>query len=325
VSRIIVLRALPGLGDLLCAVPALRALRALRSHDVTLVGLPATRALTERFGAYVDRHVDFPGWPGLPEVPPDRPRIDAFLAEQRAERFDLALQLHGSGVSSAAFVTALGAARTGGFVPPGAPLPGDGWLEWVEDEPEPRRLLRLLAHLGLAEAGAHEALEFPVSAEEERAAADLGLPQPYACLHAGSSLPDRRWPAERFAAAADALHDRGLHPVLTGTAGEAGAVAAVAAAMRAPHTSLAGRTSVGVMACVLRDAAITITNDTGTSHLAAAVHAPSVIVHTVTDPARWAPLDRTRHRPLRGDVPVEAVLAEAATLLEPSERCLAPS
>jgi ADP-heptose:LPS heptosyltransferase len=207
---------------------------------------------------------------------------------------------------------ALGAARTGGFVPPGVPLPGDGWLSWVEEESEVRRLLRLLAHLGFEADGEH--LEFPVLDSEVGSAAALDLPTPYAVLHAGSSLADRRWPAERFAAVADALHAEGLMPVLTGTPAEAGAVGAVAAAMRARHVSLVGRTSVGALACVLRDATITITNDTGASHLAAAVGAPSVIVHTVTDPARWAPLDRARHRPLRGDVTVAAVLAEVATL-----------
>lgn len=308
--RIVVLRALPGLGDFLCAVPALRALRA---HDVTYVGLPQTRALAERFAAYVDRHVESPGWPGLPEVEPDPRRLAALVDDLRGA--DLALALHGSGAQSAGFVHALGAGRTGGYVPAGAPRAGDGWLEWVESEHETVRLLCLLEHLGFATDGQH--LEFPVTAEEEREAAALDLPAPYAVLHPGSSLPDRRWPAARFAAAADALARRGLTPCLTGTPAEAGAVAAVAARMRAAHVDLAGRTGVGAMAAVLRDAAVVVTNDTGISHLAAAVRAPSVVVHTVTDPRRWAPLDRTRHRPLQGDVDVAAVLRETESLLAP--------
>jgi ADP-heptose:LPS heptosyltransferase len=305
--RIVVVRALPGLGDFLCAVPALRA---LRDHDVTYVGLPQTRPLAERFGAYVSRHLDFPGWPGIPEVEPDAEALSRLRDDVAGA--DLALQLHGSGVASAGFVQALGAARTGGFVPVGAPLPGPGWLLWSEAESEVRRLLRLLEHLNLPTDGPD--LEFPISAEEEREAAALDLPRPYAVVHPGSSLPNRRWPAERFAQTADALASEGLTPVLTGTPAEADAVAAVTELAQTRPVSLVGRTSLGALAAVLRDAAVVVTNDTGTSHLAAAVQAPSVVVHTVTDPVRWAPVDRNRHRPLAGDVSVDAVLRQAESL-----------
>lgn len=308
--RIAVLRALPGLGDFLCAVPALRA---LRGHDVTYVGLPQLRPLATRYGGLIDEYADFPGWPGIPEVELDPARSAEFVRTMQEERFDLALQLHGSGTASAGFVRMLGAQRTGGFHAPGAPAPGDGWLEWVEEESEVLRLLRLLEHLGF-ETGSAD-LDFPLEPADERAAAELGLPEPYAVLHPGSSLPDRRWPAERFAAAADALYERGLAPVVTGTAGEAEAVQAVLDRAQLPVVSLLDRTALGTMAAVLRGAAVVVTNDTGTSHLAAAVHAPSVVVHTVTDPERWAPVDRERHRPLRGDVEVRTVLGQVDELL----------
>ena len=95
--RVLVLRALQ-LGDLLCAVPALRALRAaLPQAEIVLAGLPWARALVERYPDYLNGFREFPGYPGLPECPPRLDRVPGFLAEIQRERFDLAVQLHGSG------------------------------------------------------------------------------------------------------------------------------------------------------------------------------------------------------------------------------------
>src|SRR5579884_538412 len=94
-GRVLVLRALQ-LGDLLCAVPAFRALRATwPDAEIVLLGLPWARAFVERYSAYFDGFREFPGYPGLPERPPQIERIPAFLAAIQTERFDLAIQLHG--------------------------------------------------------------------------------------------------------------------------------------------------------------------------------------------------------------------------------------
>ena len=52
------------------------------------------------------------------------------------------------------------------------------------------------------------------------------------------------------------------------------------------------------MAVLVRDARIVVTNDTGMSHLAAALATPSVVICSGADPARFAPADSTRHRVL---------------------------
>jgi ADP-heptose:LPS heptosyltransferase len=159
--------------------------------------------------------------------------------------------------------------------------------------------LRLVEFLGIPGRGEH--LDFPVREEDRRALGALhGVsdlrPGTYACVHPGASVPGRRWPAERFAAVAGALADRGLRVVLTGTAEEAELTRAVAGALRAPHVDLAGRTDLGALAALLAGARLLVCNDTGVSHLAAALGVPSVVLFTGSDPDRWAPLDRRRHR-----------------------------
>jgi ADP-heptose:LPS heptosyltransferase len=288
VARVGVLRALPGVGDLLCAVPALRAVRAAHPRaGVTLLGLPAAGWFVDRFRHLVDDLLVVEGVTGIPEVAPDGRAAARFLPAARARRFDLALQLHGSGVTSNAVARRLGARR---LVAPGVTL---GYPDHL---PEVHRMLAVAAAAGCPPAGDH--LELPVPAAERAAAAWL-VPgeRPVACLHPGASRDENRWPPERFAALGDHLDGRGLAVALTGTAGEAPVTAAVARAMRAPVLDLAGRTGVGTLAALFARARVVVSNDTGAAHVAAAVGATSVVVFPAAgDPDRWAPLDAARHR-----------------------------
>ena len=327
--RVAILRALQ-LGDLLVAVPALRALRAaLPAAEVVLVGLPWARAFADRFAGYLDGFREFPGAPGLPERPPQLDRIPAFYAGMQAERFDLAIQLHGSGPIVNDLTARFGAGHCAGFYLPGDDCPDpDRFLPWPDRGLELRRLLALMEFLGAPARGEH--LEFPIRAADRRALAAIPeardlRPGTYACVHPGASVPERRWPAARFAAAADALAARGLRVVLTGTAAEAPLTNAVAAAARTPCLDLAGRTDLGSLAALLEGARLLACNDTGVLHLADALRTPSVAVSTGDNPDRWAPIDGWRHRVLRRDSGVAAgeVVDQIHSLLDepPCDRC----
>jgi ADP-heptose:LPS heptosyltransferase len=328
--RIAIFRALK-LGDMLCAVPALRAIRSgFPGAEIILIGLPWAREFIGRYRAILDGFREFPGFPGLSEREPDRERLPAFFEEIRAERFDLSIQLHGAGSITNAVTARFGARINAGFYEPGSVCPDPAtFLPYPDRGLEVRRLLRLVEHLGIPSRG--ESLEFPVFEEDELAAWRIveahGLePGGYACVHGGASVPERRWPAECFAAVADALADRGLAILLTGTAGEAGLTAAISRAMRAPAIDLAGRTPLGPLAALLAGARLLVCNDTGVSHLADALRVPSVVISTGDNPERWAPADRRLHRVLCRDsgVTVGEVVAEAEDLLSQEPR-LAPA
>ena len=297
------MRALPGLGDLLCTVPAFRALRAALPHaHITLLGMSLGRELVARFSRFMDSFIEFPGYPGIPEVEPQVRELPAFFADMHSRSFDLAIQMHGSGVTSNPFTVMLGALHTAGFYLPGNYCPDpDLFLPYPEDEPEIRRNLRLLEFLGIPSRG--DELEFPVFDEDRQAllsipeARDL-KPGEYVCIHPGAKDTARRWLPGQFALVADYLARRGQRVVLTGTEGEASLTRAVCDAMRerAACIDLAGRTNLGALAALLKDARLLVCNDTGVSHLAAALRVPSVVIFTASDPVRWAPLDRARHR-----------------------------
>ncbi|HEY6959965.1 MAG TPA: glycosyltransferase family 9 protein [Candidatus Limnocylindria bacterium] len=308
--RIAVLRALQ-LGDLLVAVPALRALRErFPDAEVTLIGLPWAAELTARYPRYIDRFAEFPGWPGMIERPFDGLRARRFLREQRAYGYDLAIQMHGSGRSSDLFVKALGAKATLGWHEPGQPRGLTVEREYPRDLHEIDRNLALVALIG-ASAGRRD-LEWPTTASERARARALlaGAPRPWIGIHAGARDRRRRWPPSRFATLAAAIAAGGTS-VLTGSPREARLTRAIATHVPRP-LDLAGRTSLGVLAAVLSELDLLVTNDTGVSQLAVATRTPSVVLWGDADLHRWAPLDRTRHLVLRSDAGVRGItVAEA--------------
>jgi ADP-heptose:LPS heptosyltransferase len=299
-QRIVVFRALQ-LGDMLCSVPALRALRRAVPHaHIALVGLPWAAAFVDRYAGLLDELIVFPGAVGFPEQREDDAVLPAFTSALRARRFDLALQLHGSGGVANDLVGRFGARALAGFVQPGETRSGC-FIAWPDTLPEPHRYLALTDALGApAEAAA---LSFALTPQDQAEYADLAAafrlaPERLVLVHPGAQLPSRRWPAERFAAVADALAGDGWQIAVTGTAGEARLTARVLGSMNAPALHLAGATSLGSLAALVRRARLVVCNDTGISHIAAAMRTPSTVIASGSDTRRWAPLDSERHRVL---------------------------
>ena len=175
-QEIAVFRALQ-LGDLLCTVPAFRALRrAYPDARITLIGLPWAQSLVARFRRYLDDFLPFPGFPGFPEQPFRAAELPAFLHAAHARHFDLALQWHGSGSLSNPVVTLLGARRSAGYFREGDLCPApEGFFPWRPEDHEIHRYLALLRKLGIT--ADDPSLEFPLTDDDRadafRAAARL--------------------------------------------------------------------------------------------------------------------------------------------------------
>ncbi|ARP85521.1 glycosyltransferase family 9 protein [Bordetella genomosp. 9] len=318
--RIAVFRALQ-LGDMLCAVPALRALRRhCPGAHITLIGLESARPFVQRFHRDIDELMLFPGIPAFPEQAARPGDLPAFYREAHARRFDLALQMHGSGSLSLAIVRALGARQHAGFVPDPAMAQPGRLFPWPDDLPEPLRYTALMRFLGVPVDD--DALDLPLTAadaaEADRVARDYGFdPAATVFVHPGARLRSRRWPAERFGRVAAALASQGWRIAVTGSAAERELTAGVAAAAGGAAIDLADRTSLGGLAALLARAPLIVCNDTGVSHIAAAVGTRSVVVACGSDTRRWAPLDRARHTVLADYPPCRPCAHESCPIGHP--------
>ncbi len=299
VERIAVLRA-NFLGDLVLTLPALAALRAAYPDaEITLLGAPWHAELLEGRPGPWDRVVVVPPWPGVRDAPGasrDSAEVRRFLAGQRAERHDLALQLHGGGGNSNPLVAALGARLTAGARDTGAP-PLDRWLPYTADQHEVLRCLELVGLVGAVPVTLEPRLSVTAA---DAAAADAVLPagpDPLVALHPGAQDPRRRWPAACFAALAGDLASAGARVVLVG-AGEDDRAAAeeIRARTAAPVLDLVGRLSRGALAGVLARCRVVVANDSGPRHLAEAVGTATVGVFLEHNLLNAGPLTRRRHR-----------------------------
>jgi ADP-heptose:LPS heptosyltransferase len=301
VKRVAVFRALQ-LGDMLCVVPALKALRsAFPAAHISLIGLPWAQSFAARYKTLIDEFVKFPGYPGLPEREPDFKALPDFFASMRARKFDLAIQMHGSGPVVNAVVQKMKPGRVLGYSSNEKDRGPEGiFPAWPREGHEIERYLSLLRAVGIS--SDDTSIDFPISKEDEAEFRQLISKNKirigsYICVHPGARLSSRRWPPERFAAVADSLADR-FQIVITGSPEETELADAVQNSMEASPVNLCGQTTLGGVAALVKHARLLISNDTGISHLAAAFETRSVIVTLGSDPSRWAPLNRELHIPV---------------------------
>lgn len=267
---LVILRALK-LGDLVTAVPAIRALaRAFPLHRRVLC-MPTALAPLVPLILGVDEVAD------TRELGPISPSLFAP---------DVAVNLHGRGPQSTARLRALEPHRLVAWGERDA-----GGVRWRADEHERDRWCRLLRAAGIAADAADYCMRRP-RVSPPAIAVDATV------IHPGASSEARRWPAERFAAVARHELACGHAVVITGNDAERALACEVARrAGVGDDAVLAGRQSLTDLAATVAAAGRVCSNDTGVAHLATAFGRPSVVLFGPVPPAQWGPPPgEPRHR-----------------------------
>jgi len=292
--RTILVIRLDHLGDVLMTTPALAALRGTCPEArIDVLAAPWGKAALAG-NPHVDRVLEATApWydPRRGELPAPEDLFGA-AARLRREGYDWGFDMRGD-PRVALFYLLPAARRRFGF----AALGLEGLLTDARLYERRRSPLDLALDLASA-AGARGASRRPVfvvdggarrRAGERLAAAGLPAGSRYAVIAPGSNRAGARWGGERFASVCDRLVEGGLQVVLTGRDADAGVTREVSARARRPPIDTTGRLDLGELAALLERAEVLVTNDSGASHLAAAVGCPIVAVFGPTDPSLTFP------------------------------------
>jgi ADP-heptose:LPS heptosyltransferase len=244
------------------------------------------------------------------------------LGAIRRGRYDLVIDMHGQ-FRSAVFALASGAPVRIGFDRPGGlgsaagarQKPGvagqhgwtgareGSWLAYTDRIPIPTldvhavdRYLWLGPLLGLDDGPPdfriHLAPAVPAAIAEELRSQGLGGGgKPLAVLVPGTIWETKHWHVAGFAAVGRHLLESGFEVVVAGTARDLPRSQAITAASPGAR-DLCGRTSVAGLVALIRRAAICVTNDSGSMHIAVAEGTPVVSVFGPTNPIWIGPYGR---------------------------------
>jgi lipopolysaccharide heptosyltransferase II len=275
-----------GIGDVLLATPAMRALGA-RYEQVVALTSPAHRDVLAN-------------QPALREVWTDDIDFAAQAARIRAEGFDAAIVTWATLRSAALPFVGGVPVRVGQARRLYSSLfnkrvsvrseRGDRSSHWTQI---------LLDFARALDCDVEDASpSFPVTTQDreeaQRLLAARGVDGPFALLHPTrgiSGAAAARWPTVRLGELGRAVAERsGARLLVTGSSQDAALAAAVARG--AGGISLAGATSLGAFAALAEASRGVVAMDSGPMHVAAAVGAPTVGIFALRsdEPERWAPL-----------------------------------
>jgi ADP-heptose:LPS heptosyltransferase len=264
--RILVLRA-TGIGDLLTAIPAFRAIRRGFPDSWIVAAIP--RPLERLIADCVDEVIDVRAAASAEGL--------AALSSYE-EPINLAINLHGRGPESHRALLRLHPERLIAFACEDIDVEGPPWLARQHEVERWCDLVNITLHVDADPDDLRLAL--PEMHRDDR----------LVVIHAGASRTEKQWPWERVADLAKALAGEGHVIALTGDDGDRETVDRIRSRAGLPiGSALAGTTDMDALISLLARASLLVAPDTGVGHLATALGTPSVLLFGVTDPARWGP------------------------------------
>jgi lipopolysaccharide heptosyltransferase I len=285
VQRILIVR-MSALGDIVHALPVLSAIRAARPNV-------EIDWLADRKYAGILEFVE-----GLARRIIGRPGLSRAVTRLRDRHYDVAIDLQGL-LKSAAMARLSGATRVIGFEQSAL---REGAAAWFYNEaapvaPHAHIIHKNLSVLPLLDIKRPHDIVFPFVVPQSRVAGELeartvaaGL-RGIALINPGAAWPNKRWPADRFAALTQHLRERHQLASYVLWANDEAALADVIVVASNGAASRAPETTLGDLLALSSRAALMVSGDTGPLHLAAAMKTPIVGLYGPTWPERNGPWD----------------------------------
>jgi len=296
--RVLAVR-LHGLGDMLMATPALRAMRRAwpQAELTALVGRSIAPVLAGN--PNLDRVLAIDEQDFFRRRPLRLLRLALSL---RAGRFDLAVVFSRS-PTLRRFARLAGCRRVAGLARP-RPSEEAAIADWRRTEYQVSEQIRLVEALGAPAAG--EEMDFFIPPEARAKAAELlGSGGDWVCLapgggvNAASAMTERRWPLAGFARLAEILHqERGLKPVVVGGREDGPLARKLAELCACPILDATGQ-RLDVSAALLALSRLVVCNDSAPLHLALIAGPPTVALFGPSNHVAVVPPGRANLRIVR--------------------------
>lgn len=284
------------MGDVLMSAPAMRALKQTFQCRITL--------LTSKMGALIA--------PFVPEVDDtlvcDIPWVKAVEAQDgkaalqlvqqiQAGRFDCAVIFNVYSQSALPAATLLYMAGVPVRLAYSRENPYGLLTHWVPDQ-EPYQLIRhqverdlaLVAYIGAATRDEKLAITYSKECllrtqQKVLKKTGVGPGNRYLVIHPGVSELKREYPADKWATAVAGLHNAtGLPVLISGSVADSPLAEKIIAEAGVGCYSLAGHLTIEEWIALIAGAALVVSVNTATVHVAAAVQTPVVVLYALTNP-----------------------------------------